>query len=273
MRRWLISLIALAACAPAQAQTLSFSATGCGPYKPEEEPLLERYVDLVNADGKSEFLVHLGDIVSGSKKKWPEAQYAKVAGILKASRIPVLIVPGDNEWNDLDNPDEGWKFWTKHFLRFEKNFKNPPPLQHQKIRPENWAFVSKGVLFVGINLVGGRVHDVKEWARRMKEDNDWVRICMKRFGPQVRAAVVLAQAEPAKSHDPFFKQFADDVEKFAKPVLYLHADGHVWQVHKSWMAANLLRVQTDQVGRNPPVLVTVTNDAKNPFEFDRRLAK
>lgn len=56
-----------------------------------------------------------------------------------------------------------------------------------------------------------------------------------------------------------------------KPVLYLHADGHVWQVEKGWRAPNLLRVQTDQVRLNPPVLVTVTEDSDNPFLFDRRL--
>src|SRR5947207_106357 len=75
----------------ASAEPLVFSATGCGPYQPEEEPLLAKYVELVNADGKSQFLVHLGDIVSGSKKAWPEEQYVKVAGLLKASKIPVFV--------------------------------------------------------------------------------------------------------------------------------------------------------------------------------------
>ena len=110
------------------------------PYKPQEEPLLERYVALVSADGLSEFLVHLGDIVHGNLKKWPEGQYAKVAGLLKKSRVPVFVLPGDNEWNDLDDPDEGWRFWTKHFLHFEKNFASAPKARHQEVRPENFAF-------------------------------------------------------------------------------------------------------------------------------------
>src|SRR5688572_10107517 len=89
------------------AEPLRFSALGCGPYKAEEEAILEKQIEQVGADGKSEFLVHLGDIVSGAKKYWPEAQYAKVAGILRNSKVPTFVVLGDNEYNDLDNPAEG----------------------------------------------------------------------------------------------------------------------------------------------------------------------
>jgi hypothetical protein len=255
------------------AEPLTFSAIGCGPYKAEEEPLLERYVALVGADGKSEFLVHLGDIVSGTKKAWPESQYARVAQLLAASKVPVLIVPGDNEWNDLDDPALGWQHWTKHFLHFEKRFAGAPKLGKQTERPENFAWTSKGVLLIGINLVGGRVHDKKEWQTRMKEDADWIQEQMTKHRDQVRAAVVFAQAMPTPDHEPFFRTFAEHCKAFTKPVLYLHADGHVWQLQKAWRAPNLLRVQTDMLGGNPPVLVTVTDDAEVPFVFDRRLKK
>jgi hypothetical protein len=273
MRCLLGPVLMLLLLGPVQAEPLVFSATGCGPYLPREEPLLGKYIQQVQTDGKSEFLVHLGDIVTGQKKDWPEAQYLKVANILKTSQIPVLIVPGDNEWNDLNDPDQGWRFWTKHFSNFEKNFKNPPALTRQEVRPENFAFVSKGVLLVGINLVGGRVHDKNEWQTRMQQDADWVADCMKRWGESTRAAVVLAQAMPSKDHTGFFDQLAKHTKKYAKPVLYLHADGHVWILEKPWLAPNLTRVQTDQMGRNPPVQVTVTEDPDMPFAFDRRLAK
>src|SRR4051812_2348504 len=90
--------------ASVHAEPLKFSATGCGPYKDAEEPLLEKYVKMVSEDGQSEFFIHLGDIVSGSKKVWPEAQYIKIANMLRKSKIPTFVVLGDNEYNDLDNP-------------------------------------------------------------------------------------------------------------------------------------------------------------------------
>ena len=271
LRLFLPTLLILAFSISAQAQVLHFAATGCGPYAPEEEPLLEHYVDLVNKDGKSEFLVHLGDVVTGTKRKWPESQYITVANILKKSTKPVFVVLGDNEWNDLDNPDEGLEFWNRHLRDFEKHFPNSPSLEKQKSRPENFAFVSKGVLIIGLNIVGGNVHDKAEWATRLQQDADWVAEQFQKHKSDVRAAVLLAQATPAGSQELFFKQLTTSCKEWVKPVLYLHADGHVWQVEKAWRAPNLWRVQTDQVKLNPPVLVTVTEDSSNPFAFDRRL--
>lgn len=232
---------------------------------------MEKQVALVSSDGQSEFLIHLGDIVSGSKKVWPEAQYLKIADILRKSKVPAFVVLGDNEYNDLDDPAQGLRFWRKHFLHFDKQFKYAPTIQRQKGRDENFAWVSKGVLLVGVNLPGGRVHDKGEWARRLQDDADWVQDCMRKWHKDVRACVVMAQAEPTKPHEPFFKEFAAHCQEFEKPVLYLHADGHVWQVHKKWRAPNLTRVQTDMMGKAPPVLVTVTDEAT--FLFDRRLKK
>ncbi len=256
-----------------RAEPLSFSATGCGPYAPAEFALLEKHVKLVGDDKRSEFFVHLGDIVSGSKKAWPESEYAKVAGILRKSTVPTFVVLGDNEYNDLDKPAEGLKFWRTHFLHFDKQFKYDWTVARQKKREENFAWTQKGVLLIGINLPGGRVHDKKEWAERMQDDADWTKECLTKWKKDVRAAVVFAQATPIKGHEPFFKPFAEQCKEFEKPVLYLHADGHVWQVHKNWRAMNLLRVQTDQLNKAPPVLVTVTDDAQEPFVFDRRLKK
>lgn len=272
MRFFLLALLTLITTfQSAEAQLLHFSATGCGPYAPDEEPMLAHHVELVSRDRKSEFLVHLGDVVTGKKTKWPESQYATVANILKKSKRPVFVVLGDNEWNDLDNPAEGLDFWNRQFRDFEKHFPNSPAIEKQKVRTENFAFVSKGVLIIGLNIVGGKVHDKLEWEERLQQDADWVKEQFARHKSDVRAAVLLAQATPAKPHELFFKQLAESCKEWTKPALYLHADGHVWQVEKAWRAPNLWRVQTDQVRLNPPVLVTVTEDPNNPFTFDRRL--
>lgn len=275
MKRFrLAALLCGAVCAlsgPLAAEPLSFSATGCGPYTAEEEPLLERYVDLVNRDGKSAFLVHLGDVVTGKNKRWPESQYTKVANILRKSRLPVLVVLGDNEWNDQEDPVQALQFWDRNFRDFEAHWKPGIALAKQSVRKENFAFTSQGVLLVGLNIVGGRVHDAQEWQVRLQQDADWVKEQFTKHATDVRAAVLLAQARPTENHELFFRQLADACRTWKHPVLYLHADGHTWEVEKAWRAPNLLRVQTDQVGRNPPVLVTVTDDPHEPFVFDRRI--
>ncbi len=274
MLRLCLNLLAVFALVlPAAAEPLVFSVTGCGPYLAGEDKILAAYVDLVSGDGKSEFLVHLGDIFPGKVNPAPEAEYAKVADILKTSITPVLVVPGDNEWNDQSDPARAWTLWTKHFGEFEKNFANAPPIERQKSRPENFALVSKGVLVLGINLVGGRVHNAKEWKTRHADNNDWIEDQLRKHGDKVRALVVLGHAEPTAIHDSFFKPFANQIKAWGKPTLYLHADGHKWEVHKKWRADNLLRVQTDMVGTNPPAIVTVGDDADEPFQFERRKRK
>ncbi len=194
-----------------------------------------------------------------------------MAKLYQSCPIPVIFVPGDNEWNDLENPDESWVYWERYFLSFEKNFKRHPQIRHQPVRQENIAWISKGVLLIGINLVGGRVHDRAEWKLRHQQNADWIGENFEGYGSQVRAAVVFAQAQPGILNEDFFSPFVESARLFEKPVLYLHGDGHYW-VHKpAWRAKNILRVMVDQVTTAPPVLITVTLNPEQPFKFDRRL--
>ena len=258
---------------------LKFLAIGCGPYNPREEIDLQKYIELENARAQGEFLVHLGDIVSSGQPA-PESYYVKIARMLKRADMPTFIVPGDNEWNDREDPDQAWEYWSRYFVRFHRHwdhfglFKKMYPIsdgvQHQAVRPENFAFVRKGVLFIGINLPGGHVHDADEWARRLPENARWVQQNYHRYGGRVRAAVILAQAAPTGNHEAFFVPFRAASKTFGKPVLYLHADGHSWLVARPWPEQNILQVQTDQLGIALPLAVTIKEDGPDIFQFDHQ---
>ena len=255
---------------PRPAGEFAFSATGDGPRGDGDWELLRQYFAMEKEDGRSAFLLHVGDICAGHDTL-PEEYYIRVAELFKTSPIPIVIVPGDNEWNDLDDPDQGWAYWERHFLAFEQNFPDPPAVWRQRVLLENVAWVSGGVLFIGLNLVGGTVHNPDEWAARHQFDAAWVQENLDEFGGHVRAAVVFAQAAPRDKHEDFFAKFVTAAEAFGKPVLYLHGDGHAWEHEPGWRAPNILRVQVDAVAGAPPVLVTVTDDPQTPFHFDRRL--
>lgn len=259
----LLSFMALAAPAP-----LVFSATGDGPREPGDWELLRQY--LVNEQGQAEYMLHLGDITRG-QDELPEYYYAAVAALLKTSPVPVFIVPGDNEWNDLADPATGWQYWTQYFLGFHDNFSaTPKGVVRQYAQPENMAWVDHGVLFVGLNIVGGTVHDQAEWTLRHSHNLAWVR---EQFDahPEAHSAVVFAQARPKDIQEDFFAPFVEAAAQFKKPVLYLHGDGHRYVVEPAWRAANITRVQVDQVSKAPPLLITVTGDPAEPWLFDRRL--
>ena len=272
-----------------QADSLVFSAMGCGPYTAEDVQAIAYYIREENRSKDSEFLVHLGDINSGDmarKGKLTEDYYASIRKLLtENNKIPTYIVPGDNEWNDRPDPEMGWKHWTRHLGNLENNFKVKWKTERQKIRPENFSFVRKGVLFIGINLVGGRIHDKEEWARRFNENNDWIEMQFMTHRQLVSAAVVCCQANPIskskgkmdakKPFTPFYNRFGKLGAKFAKPVLFLHADGHQWIVDQPWEnAPNITRIQLDRVNASfPPAQFTIKPSTEKPFSFDRRLQK
>lgn len=245
-----------------------FYAMGDVPYAPREDELLPRQIAELPRDG--EFLVHVGDIKTGSTP-CDEAVYNKVFGMLAQSPVPVFIIPGDNEWNDCADPAQGWRYWRKYFTRFDRRWPHRLPVFRQLEREENFSFVKNGVLFIGLNLVGGRVHDPDEWKERHAQDLDWTRRNLRRFGEAVAGVVVFGHARPAAKHDDFFGEFVKDAERFGKPILYLHGDGHRWIHDRPFAADNVLRVQVDQGGIAPPLKVTVTDDPESPFQFDRRL--
>ena len=244
-----------------------FSAMGDVPYSPEEYVSLPRQVSEIPGD--SVFVIHLGDIKTG-KQLCTETIYQDVSGILAKSKPPLFIIPGDNEWNDCANPDDGWALWRKYFNRFEERWKHNIAVDRQKKRDENFAFVQSKVLFLGVNIVGGRVHDTAEWTRRHAENLEWTRENFDRHRDSIESVVIFGHALPTKVHDDYFDALNEIATKFAKPILYLHGDGHRWIRDRPFAAKNILRIQVDQGAIAPPIKVTVTNDPIDPFVIDRR---
>ncbi len=240
------------------------------PYSPSESVLLEKQIAEIGPD--TEFVVHVGDIKAGAAP-CEEKTYEEVARTLRQCAQPVLIVPGDNEWNDCGNitPDEAWRLWESHLLRLEQRWVHGFRVFRQLAREENFAFVHNGVLFVGVNLVGGRIHDAHEWKRRQVEDLEWTRRNLRRHRGAVSSAVIFGHATPTPNHELYFVGFEREAKRFAKPILYLHGDGHRWVHDRPFEAQNILRVQVDQGGIAPPIQVMVTDNPTRPFVFDRRL--
>lgn len=289
--RKITALLFLLLAPSASAEPLTFSAMGCGPYNADAAKAMPLFVRQLNEKKTSEFLVHLGDIVTGvdaragtlTDKNYSDVQVALTRG----SKIPTYIVPGDNEWNDRPDPDTGWQQWIKYLLNLDRRFEKSWKTENQESRPENFAFVHKGVLIIGINLVGGRVHDAAEWKTRFAQNLEWIKAHFEKEKTNVRAAVILCQANPigfgkvgaqvAKTYGPFVEPFGKLAEVFEKPVLFLHADGHKWMVDNPWKdAPNVTRVQVDLIASQlPPVQVTVMDEAEkgSVFVFDRGLKK
>ncbi len=303
-----LSLAWLGFAATAAAEPIKFSAMGCGPYTPPDKPAAAFYVQQENRERTSDFMVHLGDVfkqplvkkakdAAADPAKKPnaaepqpidqlptEAEYHSTADILtKDNTIPTWIVPGDNEWSDLEDPSLAWTWWQKYYSKFEERFKPSWKTERQPERAENFVFERKGVVFIGINLVGGRIHNPKEWQDRLPEDAAWIKEVLTRPAmADVRAAVIFCQAnalslkpgDPKEKFEPFLTPFRQSAADWKKPLLLLHADGHAWIDDQPWPEKNIRRIQVNKWDTNyPTVQFTVADagDVKTMFSFNRRL--
>jgi hypothetical protein len=207
---------------------------------------------------------------NGSDECLSPTRYAEVAGILGSLAVPPFIVPGDNDWTDCSDPALAWSHWETHLQGLHANSCGAPPAETQALRPENFAFLHKGVLFIGLNLPSGEADPLEE-AARLQDDADWVAQQLADKGAQVRGAVVFGHAGPGSVEELFFDQFEVSAAAFAKPILYAMGHKHAWILDYPFSdTPNLQRVVVERgTLSEPPVRITVSMDPREMFLFER----
>lgn len=251
-----------------------FTVIGDVPYNEEQRSDLISFINERNAESKSEFLIHVGDIKAG-KTPCDEDIYEDVSTILKEVSIPTFIILGDNEYNDCDNPIQGLKFWNQYFLHLNKNWEFEHQIAYQEERDENFSWSQNEVLFIGINLVGSQVHDAEEWEKRLLDNGKWTQQLLEAHKTDTKAAVIFAHANiveggPEK-FETFTKRFRKASAAYGRPILFVHGDGHAWIQNRPWEEKNILRVQVDSGAE--AVQVSINTALGDPFEFNRNFLK
>ena len=100
--------------------------------------------------------------------------YFRTQLTLSVSPIPVYSVPGNNDYPECPDPVEGWANYEKHMMNLDTMFWNATgyEVKRQDVRPENFSFLYKRVLFIGLNTVTNS--DDLETTARLEESIDWV---------------------------------------------------------------------------------------------------
>jgi hypothetical protein len=203
----------------------TFYAIGDVPYNNAQAIRLQ--TQMMNVAPDAEFLIHVGDIrYAGSYSTCTLAQYQAVAKILAKSSKPVFIVPGDNEFNDCPNFSQAWAYWKSTFLNFETKYWVPRfSVTRHPTRPENFYFIHKGTMFVGLNIVGGYVHSATEWRTRLTALETWMESLV---NTSKLPTVLFAHAEPTSNHAAFFTKLVAYFNAMnpQTPMLYLNGDLH-----------------------------------------------
>ncbi len=260
------------ACIPPQAESelsnpsFSFSVMGDVPRGEAEIAILDTQIAKFNQQSSSSIVFHLGDFKRGSEP-CDEDVYRRVSTQLKKIDRPVFMLMGDNEWNDCSDPEMAWSHWFKYYTNFENNWDHDLKVEHQPEQLDNFSFEYAGILFIGLNIVGSRIHDQSIWNEIESSDIDWMRYQFENTSAD--AIIIVSQANPALNHPNLLMAFQRLAETYENPILFLHGDGHHWTYDEAWEASNITKIQIDKGGIADPLEITFHRNRGIPFTFDR----
>lgn len=238
-----------------------------GRFDGDDTKILENGLkSLPNVDD-STILIHLGDWNSPYTTSCDEDSFITNVNSYKQSSVPVYFVPGDNEYNDCPNPTEALDFWNQYLLDFETKYWPEPSWNVVRQSPdysENFAFLQRKILFVGINLVGGIVHDQAEWDARHEADLLWIDTTAAKYDGSYTTMVIFAHADPEiQINQNFFSGFYPMVERYDEQVIFVHRNLGIdtWKTESGYNGIRNLEVVAVEGSKWPPMWMQIDNNS------------
>jgi hypothetical protein len=259
----------------------SFAVMGDTPYDAREESLLRPMIKAMNGEDLH-FVVHVGDIISGSGR-CTDTVFAQRKALFQTFTLPFLLVPGDNDWTDCHRGGfDPMERLTRFRQLFSTGNENVVPRDSRLERQseldaryrefsENVRWQFREVMFVGLNIPGsnnnlGRTAQMDvEYRHRMAANFEWLDEAVKAAEqPGVAALVVFIQANPdfegtwkrpagvADGFESLRTVLATHAKWLKKPLLFVHGDTHSYQVDRplkdaasGGVIANFIRLEVD----------------------------
>ena len=260
--------LALACVIASPAVAGSFALIGDMPYGDTEIGPMRQIVEEIGRDDSIAFVVHDGDIKSGSEE-CDDARLTARRSDFDYSRHPFILVPGDNEWTDCHRPNNGRYDPEERLGKLrELFFAGDESLGRRRIRltrqgdlqpqfaawRENVRWEFEGVLMVGLNIPGSNNNwknrgENREFTARLAANTAWLDAAFAhaRLG-SLRGVMVVIQANPdfeggqgpkfaaragyRDGYAEFRAQLAREAAAFGKPVVIVHGDTHNYRLDK-----------------------------------------
>lgn len=284
-----------ACCLWPEPPALRFAVTGDVPYdRPGHTTELETLRRDVAAVRDVAFLAHLGDLKRGSLPCTPET-YTSVVEAVCPAHVPVLVLPGDNEWNDCERSGgldmiEAWRHWRAAFgAGADRCDPLVPPSAWQarpQVRPEQpwWPgthtgavrFDRDGVRVIGVALPSftAKGHGLGgERGRKVRDlASGWVDEGLRDAPSEIEAAVVLVHADVLREdakQEPFVAALREAARAFDRPVLVVTGDSHAFEEQRPFDDVDLTYVVVTRGGREAPLTVEVRPGAREVFRLVR----
>jgi hypothetical protein len=258
---------------PATADIWRIALIGDTPYSSHERSELPKMLAAIAAENV-DLIAHIGDIKDG-RDRCDDALLEDRRQLFDASPVPLVFVPGDNEWSDCDRASAGGHDPLERLARLRRLFwatpdslgRNPLTLERQPGGyPEHSRFRLGPVLFVTLNLPSGNnwgltAEPRDEWKGRNPEVLTWLRdsFALARRERMV-GIVLLFHANPGFRHfsqglthrafGGFLETLRSEVLSFPGHVVAVHGDTHISRVDQPLRdaegrpIANFTRVET-----------------------------
>jgi hypothetical protein len=234
------------------AETWRFAVIGDAPYNSYEESQLPLMLDDIAAE-HPQFIVHAGDFKSSSKP-CSDALFRDRRTLFDASQVPLIYVPGDNEWTDCRRLTAGGFDPLERLQKLrELFFATPRSLGRQALAveqqpgayPEQLRWRLGPVLFVSLNVPGSnnnfghRKTPGPEYLARNPAVIEWLEQGFATARREKAAGLVIVmQANPGFKHavaglpHSGYRQLLETLRRetlaFPGQVLLIHGDTH-WQ--------------------------------------------
>jgi hypothetical protein len=156
---------------------LRFAIIGDLPYNALEPEKLDRVIAHINADKTVRFVMHNGDIKSGSSP-CDDATFTQRLAQINTLQKPVHFTPGDNEWTDCHRAGAGRFNPIERLARLRQMFfaqpdfsigGQPAPVFSQRRVPgyetysENSLWIRAGIVFGMLHVVGSN-NNLDPWS-------------------------------------------------------------------------------------------------------------
>lgn len=254
-------LLALALPAVSQAAPKTVAIFGDTPYGASQVANFPKDIDDLNADPDVDWVVHVGDIKSGSTQ-CTDAYFAQIRAQFDRLADPLVYSPGDNEWTDCHRVNNGAfnplerlaKLRQVFFDRSYRTLGKRVPVLDESSRglPENKLWSGRRVVMSSLHVVGSN-DSLAPWTgltaptpeqqaehdARLRGNLAWLKATFATARlTQARAVVLTMQADmwdPAAvsagqttAFVPIVEEIARQARAFAKPVLLVNGDSHLF---------------------------------------------
>jgi hypothetical protein len=254
---------------PLSAQPVLFGLFGDVPYSAYEREQLPQMLAAMGRENLA-FVVHDGDIKNGASVCSDEV-FQDILGVFNASPVPLVYVPGDNEWTDCHRRNNGAYDPVERLRKLRATFFNGETslgqktiaLERQSRDPafaayrENVRWRAGGALFVGLNVPGSdnAYHGstrgkgpVPEFIERSQANRAWMAQCFALARAEKLAGILIViQADPefdavnaghAKpGYKDFIAQLREETLAFDGQVVLVHGDTHLQQINQPLLDA------------------------------------